>query len=415
MDASWVDTVLTGARPQAVAALLRYFRDLSAAEEAFQEASLRALRTWPRNGPPRDPVGWLAFVGRNAGIDASRKAAKQVPLDEAGSFEDPRGGEDDLVDRLDMADYRDDLLRLLFICCHPALPDSHQIALALRIVCGVSVAQIARGFLVSEAAMEQRITRAKARVAGAEIAFGPPTPLERAERLNAVATTIYLIFNAGYSASPLSAAGRAAFCAEAIRLSRLLIQIYPGEPELLGLTALMLLQDARTAARVDSDNQVVLLDQQDRTLWNRNQIAEGLALIEKAMRHAEPGPFQVQAAIAALHARAARPELTDWAQIDRLYATLERMSGSPVVSLNRAVALAKVAGPEAALQSLEPHAEALSSYFYFHGVRGALLRDLHRLDEAQEAFRRAITCASSGEEAAHIRMQLDQLASADSA
>jgi RNA polymerase sigma-70 factor (ECF subfamily) len=233
--------------------------------------------------------------------------------------------------------------------------------------------------------------------------------VERTERLAAVATMIYLIFNEGYSANGGQAGVRAPLCDEAVRLARLLLRLFPTEPEVMGLMALLLLQHARAPARFDADGQVVLLEDQDRSLWNREMIAEGLALIDKAMRHKRPGPYQVQAAVAALHARAGRPEDTDWAQIDRLYATLERLQPSPVVTLNRAVAVAKVHGPAAALAMIEPLASRLSGYFHFFGVKGALLRQLGRAEEARVAFDRAIALANTAAEAAHIRMQLDRL------
>ncbi|PWC33835.1 RNA polymerase sigma factor [Azospirillum sp. TSO35-2] len=407
-DPAWIDAALTAARPQALGALLRYFRDLDVAEEAFQEASLRALRVWPRNGPPRDPAAWLIFVGRNAAIDAVRRTARHQELPDEAVLSDLDDAEAGLAERLDSADYRDDVLRLLFICCHPDLPATQQIALALRIVCGVPTARIARAFLVGDAAMEQRITRAKAKVGAAGVPFEAPDAVERAARLGAVAAMLYLLFNEGYSADGRSG-DRAALCGEAIRLARLLLRLYPAEPEIMGLTALMLLQHSRAPARLDADGAIVLLDQQDRGRWDRRLIVEALALIDKAMRHRRPGPYQVQAAIAALHARAETPEDTDWAQIDRLYATLERLQPSPVVTLNRAVALAKVSGPEAALALIEPLAPALSGYFYFHGLKGALCRQLGRAAEARDAFGRAIALAGSAAEAAHIRRNLDEL------
>jgi RNA polymerase sigma-70 factor (ECF subfamily) len=317
--------------------------------------------------------------------------------------------ESELADRLDGAHYRDDILRLLFICCHPELPATQQIALALRIVCGLSVKQIARAFLVSEAAMEQRITRAKARIAQAGVPFEAPGAPERAERLAVVAAMIYLVFNEGYSAPGNEAKTRAILAEEGIWLVRLLLRVFPSEPEVMGLAALMLLQQARASARFDDDGNIVLLEDQDRSRWNPKRIAEGLALIDKAMRHRRPGPYQVQAAIAALHARAQRAEDTDWAQIDLLYANLERLQPSPVVTLNRAVAVNKIRGPAAALAMIEPLDERLSSYFYFHGVKGALLQQLDRRAEARKAFDRAISLAHTPAEAAHIRQHLDHL------
>ncbi len=408
-DVAWIHAALGSARPQAIGALLRYFRDLDTAEEAFQEASLRALKSWPANGPPRDPAAWLIFVGRNSGIDARRRANRQEALPPEEALSDLDDVEDDAAERLDGARYRDDVLRLLFICCHPELPAVHQISLALRIVCGLSMKQIARAFLVTETAMEQRITRAKARVADAEVPFETPGAVERAERLAAVATVVYLIFNEGYSATGSNLEARSALCDEAIRLGRLLLRLFPGEPAIMGLLALMLLQHARTPARLDAKGEIVLLEDQDRSLWNRALIAEGLALIDKALRHNVGDPYLVQAAIAALHARAERPADTDWAQIDLLYAALERMQPSPVVTLNRAVAVSKVRGPLAALAMIAPLEKPLSGYFHFFGLRGALLSQLGRADEARESFNRAIALANNAAEAAHIRMHLDRL------
>ena len=411
-DLAWIDAALTAARPQAVGALLRYFRDLDTAEEAFQDACLRALRNWPQKGPPRDPAAWLIMVGRNAAIDQKRRGARQAPLPLEELISDLGDAESDLAERLDGSDYRDDVLRLLFICCHPDLPATQQIPLALRIVSGLSVRQIARAFLVGEAAMEQRITRAKAKIAAAGVAFETPGPVERAERLGTVAAMVYLVFNEGYSAIGADADQRAPLCDEAIRLGRLLLRLFQTEAEIMGLLALMLLQHARAPARLDADGQLVLLDDQDRSLWNPKMIAEGLALVDKAMRQRQPGAYQVQAAIAALHARAARPEDTDWGQIDRLYATLERLQPSPVVTLNRAVATSKARGPAEALAMIEPLADRLAGFFHFFGVKGALLDQLGRAEEARACYGRAIALANTPAEAAHIRQHLDRLAGA---
>jgi RNA polymerase sigma-70 factor (ECF subfamily) len=408
-EARWIGPTLAAARPQAVAALLRYFRDLDLAEEAFQEACLRALKTWPQNGPPRDPAAWLVFVGRNVALDVVRRRAKQTELPPEEVLSDTEDAEEQLAERLDGGHYRDDVLRLLFICCHPELPATQQIALALRIVSGLSVKQIARAFLVGETAMEQRITRAKARIARADVPFETPGAVERSERLGVVAAMIYLVFNEGYSAGGDTTAAREPLCEEAIRLARLLLRLFQAEPEIMGLTALMLLQHARAKARFDAEGAVILLDHQDRRLWNKAMIAEGLALLDKAMRHRSPGPYQVQAAIAALHARAARPEDTDWAQIDLLYGTLEIMQPSPVVTLNRAVAISKLRGPEVALAMVEPLGPKLSGYFHYHGLRGALLMQLGRESEARTAFMTAISLATTAAEASHIRTHLDGL------
>ncbi|MBD9373152.1 RNA polymerase sigma factor [Rhizobium sp. ARZ01] len=407
-ELGWIDLALTSARPQAMGALLRYFRNLDLAEEAYQEACLRALKTWPDKGPPRDPVAWLIFVGRNSGIDHLRKRAKQQPLPPEELLSDLEDTESDLAERLDGSHYRDDILRLLFVCCHPDLPATQQIALALRIVSGLSVRQIARAFLVSEAAMEQRITRAKAKIAAAGLPFETPDAVARNERLGLVAAMIYLVFNEGYSAGE-SRKAETPFCEEAIRLARLLLRLFPSEPEIMGLTVLLLLQHSRMKARFDANGQIVLLENQDRSLWDVRMIREALALLDKAIRHRAPGPFQIQAAIAALHARAKRAEDTDWAEIDLLYQSLERLQPSPVVTLNRAVALSKLQGPEAALTLIDPLEEQLSGYFYFYGLKGGLLKQLGRVREAHEAFERAIALATTPAEAAHIRQHLDCL------
>jgi RNA polymerase sigma-70 factor (ECF subfamily) len=404
---------LTAARPQAVGALLRYFRDMDRAEEAYQEACLRALKNWPQKGPPRDPAAWLILVGRNAGLDGVRKQARDTRLPPDEAISDLDDVETPLAERLDGADYRDDVLRLLFICCHPDLPATQQIALALRIVSGLSVPQIARAFLVSEAAMEQRITRAKQRIArrnreGADVPFDAPGAVERAERLAAVAAMIYLLFNEGYSGA--SDPARLPLCDEATRLARLLLRLFPTEPEIMGLLALMLLQQSRIPARFDADGEAVLLEDQDRGLWDAKLIGEGLALVDKAMRHNRPGPYQVQAAIAALHARARTTAQTDWENIDALYAALERMQPSPVITLNRAVVIAKLKGAEVALEMIQPLEERLAGYFPYFGARGAFLLQLGRDAEARAAFTKAIALAGSPAEANHIRRHLDRLA-----
>jgi RNA polymerase sigma-70 factor (ECF subfamily) len=407
MDMAWIHGALTAARPQAVGALLRYFRDMDRAEEAYQEACLRALKSWPDKGPPRDPAAWLILVGRNAALDGVRKQARDVALPPDEAISDLEDAETPLAERLDGSHYRDDVLRLLFICCHPELPATQQIALALRIVSGLTVAQIARAFLVGEAAMEQRITRAKARIAKADVPFEAPGAAERAERLAAVAAMIYLLFNEGYSHAGDPA--RLPLCEEAIRLARLLLRLFQAEPEIMGLLALMLLQQARLPARFDAAGAPVRLEDQDRSLWDIKLGGEGLALMDKAMRHNRPGPYQVQAALAAIHARAATAADTDWAGIEALYLALERMQPSPVVTLNRAVAVAKLRGAGAALELIAPLESQLSGYFPYFGTRGALLLELGRAAEARAAFDRAIALAGSAAEAAQIRHHLDRL------
>ena len=406
-DLAHIDIAILGARPKAIAALLRYFRDLDTAEEAFQEACLRALQTWPHKGPPRDPTAWLIMVGRNAALDTKRRARSIGPLQDAGALTDVR--EDLTPERLDESHYGDDILRLLFMCGHPSLPATQQIALALRIVSGLTPEQIAKAFLVSPAAMKQRITRAKRSIAEIGVEFDTPGAAERRARLEAVSTMIYLIFNEGYGSTPDIAAARAALADEAIRLGRLLLSLFPTDPEVFGLLALMLLQHSRAPARFDENGEIVLLDEQDRSRWNRTLIDEGRLLLERAAFSQNPGPYQLQAAIAALHARAARPEDTPWKEIDSLYQVLEALQPSPVVTLNRAVAVWKLQGPEAALEMIEPLRSELDAYFYLHGLRGALLKELHRLDEARDALSRAIALANSVAEANLIRRELDGL------
>jgi RNA polymerase sigma-70 factor (ECF subfamily) len=311
---------------------------------------------------------------------------------------------------LDESHYRDDILRLLFVCGHPTLPATQQIALALRIVSGLTVEQIAKAFLVSPAAMEQRITRAKQTIAKVGVEFETPGPAERRTRLATVSTMIYLIFNEGYGSTPDSAAARGALEDEAIRLGRLLHRLFPADPEVAGLLALMLLQHSRAPARFDANGELVLLDEQDRSLWNRTLIDEGRLLLERAAVSQTPGPYQLQAAITALHLHATTPADTAWKQIDLLYQSLESMQPSPVVTLNRAVAVWKLRGPEAALAMIDPLKSEVDAYFYFHGLRGTLLKELQRFDEAREALNRAIALAKSVAEAKLIRRELDRLA-----
>lgn len=410
MTIAWIDAALVSARPQAVGALLRYFHDLDTAEEAFQEACLRALKSWPEKGLPNNPAAWLIFAGRNAALDETRKRSRLQALPDEELISDLDDTETAVAEGIDSAQYRDDILRLLFICCHPELPANQQIALALRIVSGLSVKEIARAFLIAEKAMEQRITRAKRRIAEADVPYEAPDAAERNRRLTTVAAMTYLLFNEGYSASGGTVHVRVPLCEEAIRLARLLLALFPGENEIMGLTALLLLQHARAPARLDADNAIVLLQDQDRSLWNRAMIAEGIGLVKQALSARQPGPYQVQAAIAAVHAEAARAEDTDWVEIDQLYGVLQRMQPSPVISLNRAVAVAKLHGPAAALAMIEPLGEQLPGYFHFFGVKGALLKELGRIDDARSAFERAIALANTAAEVDHIRMQLDSLA-----
>jgi RNA polymerase sigma-70 factor (ECF subfamily) len=409
IDAARIGAAVSAARPQAVAALLRYFRDLEVAEEAFQDACLRALKSWPRQGLPRDPAAWLIFVGRNSALDELRRRKRHDALPEADVIPDSEDHEQALVDSLDTSEYQDDVLRLLFICCQPDLSPNQQIAVALRVVSGLSVQEIASAFLVSEAAMAQRITRAKRAITESAVAFEAPGPAERAERLGTVAAMIYLLFNEGYSASGGDAHVRVALCEEAIRLGRLLMRLFPAETEIMGLNALMVLQHARAAARLDADSNLVLLEAQDRRLWNRELIEEGLVLVEKARHAGTPGPYMLQARIAAVHARASQARDTDWIQIDRIYSLLETLRPSPIVTLNRAVAVSKVRGPQAALELMAPLEPSLSGYFHYFAAKGALLQETGDVEAARAAFERAMELARTAPEAAHVKMSLERL------
>ncbi len=408
-DSAWITESLKDSRARALAALLRYFRDLDTAEDALQEACVQAIRVWSADGPPRDPVAWLVLVGRNAGIDELRRRARNEPLPAEDMMSDTDDADPALIDRLERSRYRDDVLRLLFVCCHSALPLPQQLALALRVVSGLSLAELASAFLVSEDAMEQRITRAKRRIGELRVPFEAPGRIETGRRLSAVLSTLYLVFNEGYAASGGEQHLRPALCEEAIRLVRLLHQLFDDDAEVGGLVALMLLQHARAAARLDAAGDIVLLEAQDRTRWDPAQIELGLAYLHDALARQAPGPYQLQAAIAATHARAPCAELTDWGEIDRLYAALEALQPSPVVTLNRAVAVSKLRGPAAALRLVDPLTQSLAGYFHFHGLRGALLHELDRPEEARAALDCALAMARTPAERRHIHARLDAL------
>ena len=308
-----------------MAALTRYFKNVDLAEDAYQDACMRALNSWRQKGVPKDPTAWLILVGRNAGIDAlRRRETERTVADGLGVETDLGDIEADYAEAIDTSDYRDDVLRLLFMCCHDELPVRDQLALALKIVVGFSVDEIARAFLVKPKSMEQRITRAKKKAASVATSLETPSPQERANRLNAVLVMLYLLFNEGYASHGGPDHIRKSLCQEAIRLTRLLLQLFPAQPEVMGLLALCLLHDARRSARQDVTETLVPLDDQDRSLWDRSQIAEGQVLVEKALRRGRPGAFQIQAAIAAVHCAAPNAEATDWAEIERLYLALER-------------------------------------------------------------------------------------------
>ncbi|MES2261925.1 MAG: DUF6596 domain-containing protein [Pseudomonadota bacterium] len=407
-DPVFIAETLTQSRAQAVAALLRYFHDLDMALAAFQEASLRAQQQWTRAGMPHNPLAWLIVSGRNAGADAQRRNASRAALAPAGELLSDQGeAAAAMLTQLDQAPYRDDVLRLLFICCHPTLPPQYQMALALRVVSGLPVERIARAFLIKPAAMEQRIMQAKRSAGEAGISFEPPDSRQREERMLAVMAMICLMFNEGYAASVGREHIRIELCEEAIRLARLLVRMFPRDGGALGLSALLMLQHARTAARLDARGALVMLAEQDRKRWDHGLIDEALELVEQALNCRQLGPYQIQAAIAAVHAQADTARHTDWAEIDRLYRVLETVLPSPVVTLNRSVAIDRLRGPTAALKMIEPLAEQLSGYAYYFGVRSLLLKRLGRITEASEALRKAHTLARSAPRTAHIAQTLD--------
>ncbi|MET9342455.1 RNA polymerase sigma factor [Nonomuraea sp. NPDC003804] len=378
---------------QVVATLIRVTGDWDLAEECAQDAFATAMERWPREGVPDRPGAWLTVTARNRATDRLRRqAAGAAKLRELAAH--PPGPQPE-VDG-----FPDDRLRLMFTCCHPALPFEAQVALTLRSLAGLGTGEIARAFLVPESTMSQRLVRAKRRIREAAIPFAVPPPELLPERLEAVLGVLYLLFNQGYSAHGL--------CGEAIRLARLAAGLMPDEPEAGGLLALMLLHDARRAARLDDEGVLVTLDRQDRARWDRAQIDEGLAVLDANLARGRPGPYQVQAAIAACHATAARADDTDWRQILLLYGTLARMLPSPVVELNRAVALAMVAGPQAGLDRVDTLA-GLDGYHLLPATRADLLRRLGRRTEAAEAYRRAIELADEQADRRYLRKRLSEL------
>jgi RNA polymerase sigma-70 factor (ECF subfamily) len=375
---------------QVLATLIRLLGDFDLAEEALQEAFEIALKRWTATGPPANSRAWLIRAARNRAIDQLRRRAnferKRPVLDaEAALAAEPEAD----------TPLEDDVLRLVFTCCHPALPMEARVALTLRTVCGLTTGEVARGFLVAEEAMAQRLARAKAKIRAARIPYRVP-PLEMLdERLEGVLAVLYLVFTQGYAATPDDSEARRGLAAEAIRLARLIDQLLPG-PAIKGLLALMLLQDARRVARATADGDIVLLEDQDRALWDRGQIAEGLALVEAALTtRGPPSSYAVQAAIAALHARAVSHAETDWPQIAGLYAVLARIQPSPVIELNRAVAVSMVDGPARALELVEALIARgeLAGYHLAPAVRAGLLRRLGRRDEAAQAYRSALALA----------------------
>ncbi len=411
-QAGLTHAIAADSRPRALAALVRSFRDIDLAEDFFQEACLRAASCWPRDGVPRDPLAWLIRVARNVGLDQTRKQRHLAPISAEDALDGwvPAGDyEAETIEQIDAAEHRDDVLRLMFMCCHPALKTHDQLALALKVVVGFSVGEIARAFLVSKDTMERRLSRAKRRAATVATNLSTPSLAERAERLTAVQKMVYLLFNEGYSAGSGDEQIRHALCDEAIRLARLLLELFPAQAELMGLLALCLLQHSRHKARIDPDGNLVSLEDQDRSLWDRAAIAEGRLLVEKALRKAQPAPLQVQAAIAAVHCAAMQAEDTDWAEIERLYGVLETMAPGPVVRLNRAVASTKVYGPRKALAMLDALAGDLRCYRPFHSVRAALLEEDGDLAAAIEALEAALGCERTHQEETYLRAKIAKL------
>ncbi len=397
---AWLEARFAEVRPKAIAALTRQFRDLELAEEAFAASCLKALQVWPQRGRPDDPFAWLLTVGRNAGVDIIRRASRTRDIPVPETVNDTP--EDDLIADLDAGGLRDDVLRLLFICCHPDLTPRDQSALALKIVAGLSVAEIARAFLVKPKAMEQRLTRAKRMATHANVPFETPDLAERHNRLKTVSLMVYLLFNEGWSASAGEIQIKTALCDEAIRLARLLLALFPGVSELMGQLALFLFQHSRRRARIDAAGDLMPLDDQDRTLWDRSMTAEAQALLEKALRHGAPGPYQIQAAIAAVHAGAPAADDTDWHEIERLYAALYLLEPTAVVKLNHAVAIAKVDGPTAALDMLATLADDLAGYKWFHTARAAFLSELGDFRRAKAAYECAMSLETTTPERRHL-------------
>jgi RNA polymerase sigma-70 factor (ECF subfamily) len=378
-----IDQVFRAEYGRAVAVLVRVFGDIDVAEEAVQDAFTTAVQRWPSTGRPPSPAGWIITTARNRAVDRLRREAARADKHAQAALlraDDEPAGEEGPV--------YDDRLRLIFTCCHPALAPAAQVALTLRLLGGLSTAEIAHAFLVPEPTMAQRIVRAKGKIRDARIPYRVPNEADLPDRLHAVLTVVYLIFNEGYTASSGTQLVREDLCAEAIRLGRLLAELMPDEPEVLGLLALMLLIESRRVSRTTAGGELVLLADQDRSRWDRELVAEGQALVRRCLRRNQPGPYQIQAAINAVHSDAPTAADTDWGQILALYDQLMALAPSPVVALHRAVAVAEVRGAQAGLAEVE--VLDLDGYHLFHAIRADLLRRLGHSAEAAQAYRRAL-------------------------
>ncbi|HEX5440182.1 MAG TPA: RNA polymerase sigma factor [Ktedonobacterales bacterium] len=413
-----VDHVYRQESGRILAALIASLRDFTLAEDALQDAMVAALQQWPASGVPRNPAAWLTTIARRKAIDRLRRegtlAQKQALLQSLEQV----GATDSLDIAEDAPPIPDERLKLFFTCCHPALPLEARVALTLRALGGLSTAEIAAAFLTPLPTMAQRLVRAQRKIRDAGIPYrAPPLPL-LAERMEGVLAVLYLIFNEGYTSTSGDALIRQDLCAEAIRLTRVLVALIasepelPEEPEALGLLALMLLHSSRRAARVDAAGDLVLLEDQDRTLWNWSEVVEGMEMLDKALALRRPGPYQIQAAISALHAEAPTPEETDWQQIALLYARLADMTPSPVVELNQAVAVAMAEGPEAGLEMLDRLrlGEALAHYYLYHAARADLLRRAGRMEEATASYREALSLCQNRIERRFLQRRLAELA-----